>query len=142
MGRANNWQDDALLIELGVSCELFEAGFRWLTTYFSRNAQAEFRADTAEARPVNTDPQTIVPLPQEEIDFRKLGQVLLSAPEYGLDGEALIVKLDVRVSTRETPVGPPGVPENQPIYHVSIKTKGQVLELYIDGARWEIHEFE
>ena len=141
-GRALGWQDDAVLIELGVSCELFESGFRWQTTYFSRTAQAYYRADTTEVIPVNTDPDTIIPLPESEIDFDALLTVLMSSTEISLDVNVVITEIDVRVSTPETPIGPPGVPTGTAIYHVALRHQGQVLELYIDGVRGDIYQFE
>ena len=45
-GRAAAWKEDAVLIELGISCELFESGFRWQATFFSR----EPRRITARTR--------------------------------------------------------------------------------------------
>lgn len=140
--RALVWQDDAVLIELSVSCELFEAGFRWQATFFSRNAQAYYTADTAEVYPVNLDPDTIIPLPEREIDFNLLHAVLAGAEELMTSDDDVIESLDVRVSTQANPIGPPGVPTGAAIYHVALQSRGEVLELYVDGVQGQIHRFE
>jgi hypothetical protein len=140
--RALVWQEDAVLIELQVSCELFESGFRWQATFFSRNAQAYYTADTAEVIPVNLNPDTIIPLPEEEIDFVQLHQVLTQATELLTTEDDVIRSLDVRVSTTANPIGPAGVPVGGAIYHVSLQSRGEVLELYVDAVLGNIHQYD
>jgi hypothetical protein len=141
-GRAAAWQPDAVLIEFGISCELFEAGFRWQATFFSRNAQAFYRADTTEVIPVNTDPEAIIPLPESEIDFDALAKVISDYDDVPVDAEDTITALDVRVSTEMQPIGPPGVPTGAAIYHLALRTRGLILELYVDPIDEKIYRFE
>ena len=140
--RALVWQDDAVLIELRISCELFESGFRWQATFFSRNAQAYYTADTAEVVPVNLDPDTIIPLPERDVNFNELYAVIEQATGIIVSPDATISILDVRVSTESNPIGPPGVPTGAAIYHLSLRSRGEVLELYIDGVQGQIYQFE
>jgi hypothetical protein len=49
--------------------------------------------------------------------------------------------LEVRVSTVLHPIGPPGVPTGAAIYHLALKTRGMVLELYIDAIQGKIYQF-
>lgn len=141
-GRALAWKDDAVLIELRISCELFEAGFRWQATFFSRDAQAYYTADTTEIIPVNTDPDVIIPLPESEIDFDLLATVLSGSNLVSVTGDETIRTLDVRVSTIQRPIGPPGVPTGAAIYHLSLQSRGTVLELYVDALQGDIYQFE
>jgi hypothetical protein len=141
-GRAAKWKEDAVLIELGISCELFEPGFRWQATFFSRDAQAYYRSDTTEVIPVNTDPDAIIPLPDSEINFERLHEVLMTSQDVDANGDDPITALDVRVSTQLQPIGPPGVPTGAAIYHVALRTRGMVLELYIDAVQGQIYRFE
>lgn len=141
-GRAAAWQADAVLIELRISCELFEAGFRWQATFFSRDAQAYYTSDTAEVIPVNTDPDTITALPESEINFADLMDVVSTSNLISATGEDTISTLDVRVSTESHPIGPPGVPTGAAIYHLALQTQGMVLELYIDAIQGRIYRFE
>lgn len=140
--RALVWQEDAVLIELRISCELFESGFRWQATFFSRNAQAYYTADTAEVVPVNLNPDTIIPLPERDVDFDQLLAIITKSEEIVLSSEATISTLDVRVSTESNPIGPPGVPTGAAIYHLSLRSRGEVLEIYIDGVQGQIYQFE
>lgn len=141
-GRAANWQDDAVLIQLTVSCELFEAGFRWQATFFSRTAQAFFTSDTTEVRPVNTDPAEIVPLPEAEINFTELLAVVQREGVVSNMLDDVVVTLDVRVNTDAEPVGPPGIPTGVAVYHLALRQAGETRELYIDAVNGEIHRFE
>jgi hypothetical protein len=139
--RAAGWQEDSYLVELAVSCELFESGFRWQSTYFSRNAQSYYRADTAEVIPANADPDTIIALPQDELDFETLMTVLLADPRFQLRTPYVITALDVRVSTATRTIGPSDVPTGATIYHVTIQAPGQTLELYVDVGAKKIYQF-
>jgi hypothetical protein len=139
--RAATWQDDSYLVELGVSCELFESGFRWQATYYSRTAQSYYRADTTEVVPANADPDTVLGLPQDEIDFETLMAILLSDPRYSLHTDYVITALQVSISTPTRPVGPPGVPTGVPIYHVTVQAPGETLELYVDVGAKKIYQF-
>ena len=140
--RAINWQADAVLIELQVSCELFESGFRWQATFFSRNAQAYYTADTSEVSPVNLDPDSIIPLPERDVNFNELFRILTDADELMTTENEEIGSLDVRVSTTANPIGPAGVPIGAAIYHVSLLSRGETLELYVDGVQGDIHQFQ
>ncbi len=141
-GRAAAWKEDAVLIELGISCELFESGFRWQATFFSREAQAYYRSDTTEVIPVNTDPAAIIPLPDSEINFDSLYAVLMQSDKIDAKGEDTITALDVRVSTEMQPIGPPGVPTGAAIYHVAVRSHGVVIEMYIDAVQGQIYQFQ
>jgi len=141
-GRAAAWKEDAVLIELGISCELFESGFRWQATFFSREAQAYYRSDTTEVIPVNTDPAAIIPLPDSEINFDSLYAVLMQSDKIDAKGEDTITALDVRVSTEMQPIGPPGVPTGAAIYHVAVRSHGVVIEMYIDAVQGQIYKIQ
>ena len=141
-GRAAAWKEDAVLIELGISCELFESGFRWQATFFSRDAQAYYRSDTTEVIPVNTDPAAIIPLPDSEINFDSLYAVLMQSDKVDANGDDTITALDVRVSTELQPIGPPGVPTGAAIYHVALRSHGLVIEMYIDAVQGQIYQFQ
>ena len=51
--KATEWQQDAVLSNLRVVCQLFETEFRWQATFYSRNAQAFFSSDTREVVPAS-----------------------------------------------------------------------------------------
>ena len=139
--QALQWQDDAYLVELAVSCELFEPGFRWQTTYFSKTAQSFYRADTTEVIPANALPDTVIALPKSDIDFKRLLTVLTSDQKLDLQPEYVITALDVRVNTETRPLGPKDVPYGVPIYHVTVQTPGQTLELYVDITTGTIYQY-
>lgn len=141
-GRALNWQEDAVLVDLSVSCQLFEAGFRWQATFFSRDAQAYFTSDTTEVVPVNIDPDLIVALPESEIDFTDLLDVVVDQEVVSNTLEDVVVTLNVRVSTQARPVGPPGIQAGAAVYHLALRQQGEIRELFVDTVLGEIHRYE
>jgi hypothetical protein len=140
--RALAWKDDSIFVELAVSCELFESGFRWQSTWFSLDADAFFRADTAEVIPANAKADTIKLLPKGDVDFERLMAVLLADPTLHLQTTYVITKLEVRVSTPEHRLGPDDVPTDRLIYHVTVQTPGQNLELYVDLEDEKVYRYE
>lgn len=139
---ALGWQTDAFLVELDVSCELFESGFRWQATFYSVTAQSYFRADTTEVIPANADPASIVPLPQAGLDFARLMGVLLADPTLALRTDYVVTGLNVTVKTETRPFGPAKVPTGPAIYHVTVQTPGQLRELYVDARAGTIYQFQ
>ncbi|MGI8475415.1 MAG: hypothetical protein ACR2OO_03460, partial [Thermomicrobiales bacterium] len=57
--KALDWQPDAALNALQVSCQLFETGFRWQATFYSRNAQAFFLSDTGDVKPAGVKAENV-----------------------------------------------------------------------------------
>lgn len=140
-GRALDWQSDAVLVELRVACELFEPGFRWQATYFSRDAQAYYTSDTAEIVPVEIDPRTVRALAEEDIRFVALQQIL-ETNGYSDDDPAMrLESLRLLMSTEENRVGPPDIPPNRTIGHVRINSHGESLELYVDLTAGGIYRY-
>lgn len=131
-GRALDWQSDAVLVELRVACELFEPGFRWQATYFSRDAQAYYSSDTAEIVPVEIDPRSVMALTEEDIQFVALRQILETNGYSDEDPAMRLESLRLLMSTQENPVGPPGIPPDRAIGHLRIISRGASLELYVD----------
>ena len=131
-GRALDWQTDAVLVELRVACQLFEPGFRWQATYFSRDAQAYYSSDTAEIIPVEIDPRSVMALTEKDIRFDALRQILETNGYADDDPATRLESLRLLMSTEENPVGPPGIPSNRAIAHLRIVSRGASLEVYVD----------
>lgn len=140
-GRALAWQADAVLVELRVACELFEPGFRWQATYFSRDAQAYYASDTAEIVPVEIDPRSVMALPEEEIRFGALGQILASNGYSDDDPAKRLDSLRLLMSTEADRVGPPSVPAGHAVAHVRVESHGEAVELYVDLTAGGIHRY-
>ena len=131
-GRALDWQSDAVLVELRVACELFEPGFRWQATYYSRDAQAYYSSDTAEIVPVEIDPRSVMALTEDDIRFVALRQILETNGYSDEDPAMRLESLRLLMSTEEIPIGPAGLPPNHAVGHLRIVSHGALLELYVD----------
>ena len=140
-GRALDWQTDAVLVELRVACELFEPGFRWQATYYSRDAQAYYSTDTAEIVPVEIDPRSVVALPEAEIRFVALQQILASNGYVDDDPGMRLESLRLLMSTEENRVGPPGIPVGHAFGHLRIVNRGAAEELYVDLTAGGIYRY-
>ena len=140
-GRALAWQSDAVLVELRVACELFEPGFRWQATYFSRDAQAYYSSDTAEIVPVEIDPRSVVALPEEEIRFEALGQILATNGYSDEDPAMRLESLRLLMSTEDDRVGPPSIPPDRVIAHLRVVSHGEAVELFVDLSAGGIHRY-
>ena len=138
-GRALDWQADAMLVELRVACGLFEPGFRWQATYYSRDAQALYATDTAEVVPVNLEPQAFEALREEEIDFKAVQDALADADFT--DDTAALESITLLVGTRERSIGPTEAPEDTAIAHVRVQSGGRIVELYLDVESGRIYQF-
>lgn len=140
-GRALGWQPDAVLVELQVACQLFEPGFRWQATYFSRVAQAYFSTDTAEIVPVEIDPSAVRALPEEEIRFAALRDVLASNGYDDTDPAIRLESLRLLMSTEENRVGPDDLPANHVVANVRVVSRGEAVDLYVDLTAGGIYRY-
>jgi hypothetical protein len=136
------WHDDAQLVQLRVSCALFGSGFRMQPSYFSAQAQAIFAADTRESQPVNLDPEQVESLPLDAISFQRIYEALIEADYTGDLALDPSTGVDIRISSKQSPFGPSGIPAETLIAHISIEQSGQIKDLFIDVQTGEIYTYE
>ncbi len=135
------WHEDARLVGLRVTCELFEPGFRWQATYYSEEAQALYTTDTRESNPIDLEPEDIPSLDVSQLSFHAVRQALLS---YDYPDDTVLEPssgVDVRVNSVAMPFGPPETPVNGTIAHVSLDFRGETKDLFVDTATSEIFQF-
>lgn len=140
--QAATWHDDAQLVQLRVSCALFDSGFRLQPSYFSGQAQAILAADTGESQPVNLDPAMVESLPTDTINFTRIYDALIESDftdDLRLDPSTGV---DIRLRTAQAPFGPANVPEGALVAHVSIEQAGMIRDLFIDERTGEIYRYE
>lgn len=135
------WHEDARLVGLRVTCELFEPGFRWQATYYSEEAQAMYRTDTRESSPIDLDPEQIPSLDVSQLSFHA---VRLALRSYDYPDDTVLEPssgVDVRVNSVAMPFGPAETPVNGTIAHVSLSFRGETKDLFVDTASSEIFQF-
>ena len=137
--KATEWQQDAVLSNLRVVCQLFEPGFRWQATFYSRNAQAFFSSDTREVVPASVDEAAVPALDVSRLSFALLHDALVGAG-YG-DGIEISPStgVDIRVNSGASPFGPPEAPDGVILYHVAIEWLGEVRDIFVDGRNGSIY---
>jgi hypothetical protein len=137
--KAIEWQQDAVLSNLRVVCQLFEAEFRWQATFYSRNAQAFFSSDTREVMPARVEESAVPTLNTDGLSFALLHQALVDAG-YGNDFEISPSSgVDIRVNSATSPFGPPEAPDDVILYHVSIERLGEVKDVFVSGRDGTIY---
>jgi hypothetical protein len=75
----STWQADARPVWLQVGCQPLEAVFRWRVAFYSDTAQAFFYTDTGQSEPAEVEPASVVTLPVDRLDFRRLYLALARA---------------------------------------------------------------
>lgn len=139
--QATTWHDDAQLVHLRVSCDLFEPGFRMQPTYFSAQAQAMLAADTGESIPVNLDPDDVESLSLDAISFERIYRALIDADftdDLRLDPSTGV---DIRINSEQSRFGPPSAPLGAVIAHVSVEQSGVIKDVFVDEQTGEIYMY-
>jgi hypothetical protein len=135
------WRPDARLVTMQVACAPLEAEFRWQGSFYSQTAQSFFSSDTGLSQPAEVDPASVPVLPLDQIDFRRLHQVLLDAG-YRESAELNPASgATVRLNAPGNPFGPPGTPQGL-IYHVAIVDESAVQDVFISSPDWVIHTYQ
>jgi hypothetical protein len=138
---AHAWQSDAFLTALKVSCQLFEADFRWQATFYSRTAQAYYLSDTTEVVPASIDPDAVPSLEGTTFEF---GAVYRALVKSGYDDKSAIspsTGVDIRMNTDKSSFGPPSAPKNAVIYHLAIQRLGETKDVFVDGATGSVFRY-
>lgn len=131
--KALAWQQDAVISDLRVACQLFETDFRWQATFYSADAQAFFASDTGEVTPSGVESDKVPQLPVRQLSF---GLVYRSLTAAGFADDAEIspsTGVDIRLNTENMPFGPPEAPKGIILYHVSIDRLGEANDVFVDG---------
>jgi hypothetical protein len=139
---AREWQQDAVLSNLRVVCQLFERAFRWQATFYSRNAQAFYSSDTGEVTPSSIEPPNVPILDAEAFSFALVHRALKQA---GYDDATEISPssgVDIRLNTIAVPFGPPEAPDGVILYHVAIESRGEIKDLFVDGRDGSIYTYQ
>jgi hypothetical protein len=139
--KATAWQQDAVLSNLRVVCQIFETDFRWQATFYSVSAQAFFSSDTGEVAPSSVEEKDVPLLDVQQFSFERLYGALNGAG-YGDEMEISPTSgVDIRLNTVEAPFGPPDAPDNVILYHVAIERLGEIRDLFVDGKTGAIYVY-
>ena len=139
---ATEWQQDAILSNLRVVCQLFETEFRWQATFYSRNAQAFYSSDTREVVPASLESSAVPELRVGQLSFALLHDALNRA---GYEDEIEISPssgVDIRINSAAAPFGPPEAPDDVILYHVAIERLGEVRDVFVDGRDGRIYSYQ
>jgi hypothetical protein len=138
--QARGWQADARLIQLRISCQPLESGFRWQGTFYSDSAQSYFFSDTGQTEPAEDDPASIPTLPLEGISFQQLHLTLARAGHADTDTFNPTSGVTIRLNTPSEPFGPPEIPESV-VYYVAVELQGEVRDLFVSQTDWTIRSY-
>lgn len=140
--RAAEWQEDAQLVELRLSCPLLTTGLQWEGTFFSATAQASFSTDTMEVEPAEEAPDDIPVLDPSGVSFQPVHRSLLRA---GFSDELKLASassVTVRLSTEQIPFGPPTAPRDAIYVHVAVEERGVIKDVWINVEDGTIYRYD
>ena len=140
--RAKQWQPDARLVELRLSCPLLKTGLQWEGTFFSETAQANFSTDTFNVEPAEESPDDIPYLDVSNISFQVAHRSLLRA---GFSDElklAAASSVTVRLSSEQVEFGPPTAPRGAVYIHVAVEERGVIKDVWINGQDGTIYRYD
>lgn len=139
---AEQWQQDARLVELRLSCPLLKTGLQWEGTFFSETAQANFATNTGDIEPAEEAPEDIPTLDVSGVSFQVVHRSLLRA---GFSDElrlAAASSVTVRLSTEQNPFGPATAPRGAIYVHVAVEELGVIKDVWINGADGTIYRYD
>jgi hypothetical protein len=139
--RARQWQPDARLESLRVTCGVLENDFRWQGTFYSERLQVFFSSDTGSTEPAEIDPALIPELPTGGLDFVGL-QVAVSRAGFADDAELTSQGIEIRINTEAAPFGPPSAPKSVVYYHLGLRDEGGVRDLFVSADTWVIWTYQ
>jgi hypothetical protein len=140
--RAKEWQQDARLVELRLSCPLLKTGLQWEGTFFSETAQAMYSTDTVNVEPAEEAPEDVPYLDVSNISFQVVHRSLLRA---GFSDElklAAASSVTVRLSTDAAGFGPSTAPTGAVYVHVAVEERGVIKDVWIDAQEGTIYRYD
>lgn len=140
--RADEWQQDASLIELRLSCPLLMTGLQWEGTFFSESAQAIFSTDTMDVEPVEQAPDEIPYLDVDGISFQRVYRSLIRAGFAADLKLASASSVTVRLSSDLLPFGPPTAPSGERYVHVAVEERGVIKDVWINVQDGTIYRYD
>lgn len=138
---AREWQKDARIYLLRLSCPLLVTGVKWEGVFFSESAQALYETDTGKVEPVEVDPELIPTLVPEQIRMRVVYDALI---DYGFTDELMLTVnggVTIRVSTSQLPFGPPSAPNGHMYAHVAVERQHEILDVWIDMRDGRVYTY-
>lgn len=140
--RARLWQQDAVLVELRLSCPLLMTGLQWEGTFFSATAQANFATDTAAIEPAEEAPEDVPYLDTAGISFQVVYRSLLRAGYADDLHLAAASSITVRLSSDAMPFGPPTAPRGIVYVHVAVEERGVIKDVWINAQDGTIYRYD
>jgi hypothetical protein len=140
--RAEQWQPDARLVELRLSCPLLKTGLQWEGTFFSETAQANFATDTVNVEPAEEAPENVPYLDVSTVSFQTVHRSLLRAGFSDDLKLAAASSVTVRLSTDQVDFGPPTAPKGVVYVHVAVEERGVIKDLWINAQDGTIYRYD
>lgn len=138
---AVEWRPDAVLISTDVGCGFLPNEPRVRTTFYSADANGLWDPETATIRPLDPGNPAPKELPASDVSFDVIHGATQSLgidenEEIGASG------LTIRLNTADQPFGPPSVPVETTVVHLTVGTGGATRDVYIDAATGDTFDFQ
>lgn len=140
--QARDWQEDARLWTLRLSCPLLTTGIRWEGVFFSETAQAMYATDSGRKEAVEDEPDEFLTLDPAVISIHDVYRSLIRA---GFADDLYLTPqggVTIRYNTNDQPFGPPTAPREQVYAHLAIEQDGLIRDVWVSINDGTVYQYE
>ena len=129
---AVEWRPDAVLVATDLSCGFIVDEPRVRTTFYSADAKGIWDPETATVRPLDPGAPEPKEVPSGNVSFEVVHDAIL-ALGIGEDEEIGASGITIRLNTANPQFGPPSVPAETIVVHLTVGSGGATRDVYVDA---------
>ena len=129
---AVEWRPDAVLVATEVSCGFIADEPRVRTTFYSADAKGIWDPETATIRPLDPGDPEPKELPSAKVSFKVIHEAMRTLG-IGEDEEIGASGITIRLNTADPQFGPPSVPAETIVVHLTVGSGGATRDVYVDA---------
>lgn len=138
---AVEWRPDAVLVATDLSCGFILDEPRVRTTFYSADAKGIWDPETATVRPLDPGDPEPKELPSANVSFEVVHDAMM-ALGVGEDEEIGASGITIRLNTADPQFGPPSVPVETIVVHLTVGSGGATRDVYVDAETGTTFDYE
>ncbi len=137
---AVEWRPDAVLVATDLSCGFIVDEPRVRTTFYSADAKGIWDPETATIRPLDPGDPEPKELPSTNVSFDVVHDAM-QALGIGEDEEIGASGITIRLNTADPQFGPPSVPAETIVVHLTVGSGGATRDVYVDAETGKTFDY-